>query len=39
VHITPGYDGVYGQLVLLDEPSETQPKNEPVKQRRLADFI
>jgi uncharacterized protein (TIGR00375 family) len=39
VHITPGYDGVYGQLVLFDKPDETQPKTTPIKQRRLADFI
>ncbi len=39
VHVTPGYDGVYGQLVLFEEPGKTQPKNEPIKQRRLADFI
>jgi len=38
VHITPGYDGVYGQLVLFDKPDEKQPKAAPIKQRRLADF-
>jgi uncharacterized protein (TIGR00375 family) len=39
VHVTPGYDGVYGQLVIFAKPDETQPKREPIRQRRLADFI
>ncbi len=39
VHVTPGYDGVYGQLALFDKPDETKPKNAPIKQRRLADFV
>jgi PHP family Zn ribbon phosphoesterase len=38
VHVTPGYDGVYGQLVIFKEPNEAQPKREPIKQRRLADY-
>jgi PHP family Zn ribbon phosphoesterase len=39
VHITPGYDGVYGQLVIFEEPNEAEPKKEPIKQRRLADYV
>jgi uncharacterized protein (TIGR00375 family) len=39
VHVTPGYDGVYGQLVIFEEPNEAQPKKEPIKQRRLADYV
>jgi len=39
VHVTPGYDGVYGQLVIFEEPNETRPKREPIKQRRLADYV
>jgi len=40
VVVTPGYDGVYGELILGDEQKkETKPKREPIKQRSLADFI
>jgi PHP family Zn ribbon phosphoesterase len=39
VHITPGYDGVYGQLVIFEEPNEAPPKKASIKQRRLADFV
>jgi uncharacterized protein (TIGR00375 family) len=39
VHVTPGYDGVYGQLVIFEERNEAQPKKETVRQRRLADFV
>jgi DNA helicase-2/ATP-dependent DNA helicase PcrA len=39
MHVTPGYDGVYGQLVIFEEPNEAQPKQEPIKQRRLADYV
>ncbi len=38
VHVTPGYDGLYGQLVIFEEKSETKSRKEPVKQRRLADY-
>src|SRR3990170_6061083 len=39
VHVTPGYDGVYGQLVLSEQPNETELKKESIKQRSLADFV
>ena len=39
VHVTPGYDGVYGQIVIFEEPNKPQPKQEPIKQRRLADYV
>jgi uncharacterized protein (TIGR00375 family) len=39
VHVTPGYDGVYGRLVIFEETSEAQPRQEPIRQRRLADFV
>jgi len=39
VHITPGYDGVYGQLVIFEESNEALPKKASIKQRRLADFV
>jgi len=38
VKITPGYDGVYGQLVLT-ESQEKSPTTEKVKQHSLADFM
>jgi len=39
VRVIPGYDGVYGQLVLFEEPEEKKPRKEPIKQRSLADFM
>jgi uncharacterized protein (TIGR00375 family) len=39
VKITPGYDGVYGQLLIFEEQKEPMEKKEKVKQRSLADFI
>jgi uncharacterized protein (TIGR00375 family) len=45
VKIQPGYDGVYGQLMIFDKDTQvgeatrlTKPKREKVKQRRLVDF-
>jgi len=39
VKVLPGYDGVYGQLILFEE-QETQPKRtEKIRQQSLADFI
>jgi PHP family Zn ribbon phosphoesterase len=45
VKIQPGYDGVYGQLMIFDKDTQveeatraTKPKKEQVKQRRLVDF-
>jgi len=39
VKVTPGYDGVYGQLVIFGEKQEPQEKAEKVKQHSLADFM
>jgi len=41
VKITPGYDGVYGQLVLFEEGEGKKERLEPEKpkQRSLADFM
>jgi len=40
VKVTPGYDGVYGQLVVFEEElEEIKRSKEPVKQRSLADFV
>jgi len=38
VKVMPGYDGVYGQLI-LEEQEETIAEREGIKQRSLADFI
>ncbi len=39
--VTPGYDGVYGQLVLGVEAPAVKPKpaRETVKQMNMADFF
>jgi len=39
VKVIPGYDGVYGQLVIFEGLEEIKPKKEPIKQRSLADFM
>jgi len=39
VKVIPGYDGVYGQLVIFEEQKEVAPKREKIKQRSLADFM
>ncbi len=46
IKVHPGYDGVYGQLVIADEAPEveettkaSEPKKEQIAQRSLADFI
>jgi uncharacterized protein (TIGR00375 family) len=40
IKISPGYDGVYGQLVLFEEQQEKTPeKLEKIKQRSLSDFM
>jgi uncharacterized protein (TIGR00375 family) len=41
VKVVPGYDGVYGQLVIFPDQQqvETKLKGEPVRQRSLADFV
>ena len=39
VKVTPGYDGVYGQLVISEGTEENKPKREPIKQRSLVDFM
>ena len=39
VDVFPGYDGVYGQLLIFPEQKETVPKREKIGQQSLADFI
>lgn len=40
VKIVPGYDGVYGQPTFFEDAKSDQPRmSEPVKQRRLADYV
>lgn len=41
VKITPGYDGVYGELIIFPDQTaaETKPDREPIKQLSLADFM
>jgi DNA helicase-2/ATP-dependent DNA helicase PcrA len=40
IKVSPGYDGVYGQLVLFEEQQEkTSEKLEKIKQRSLSDFM
>lgn len=40
VKVIPGYDGVYGQPIFSEDAADTEPKlREPIKQRRLADFV
>jgi uncharacterized protein (TIGR00375 family) len=41
VKVIPGYDGVYGRLVIFPDSveAEVKPDREPVKQRSLADFV
>ena len=39
VKVIPGYDGVYGQLVLFEENAERKEPPERVEQRSLADFM
>ena len=40
IKVSPGYDGVYGQLVLFEEQQEKIPeKLEKIKQRSLSDFM
>ena len=37
-HVIPGYDGVYGQLVIFDEKQEATQQPKP-KQKSMADFM
>jgi len=41
IHVTPGYDGVYGQPVLFENEQQTQKQEKPIakKQRNLTDFM
>ena len=39
VKVVPGYDGVYGQLVIFEEQEKPQKTVEKVKQHSLADFM
>jgi PHP family Zn ribbon phosphoesterase len=36
-HVIPGYDGVYGQLVIFDEKQADAPQKP--KQKSMADFL
>ena len=38
VRVTPGYDGVYGQLVIFEGKGEEKP-SEKVMQRNITDFM
>jgi PHP family Zn ribbon phosphoesterase len=38
VSVVPGYDGVYGKLVLSEAASGGKPRRERVQQLNLADF-
>ncbi|MHA1710639.1 MAG: endonuclease Q family protein [Candidatus Freyarchaeota archaeon] len=38
IRVIPGYDGVYGQLVIFEE-EEAPPRRVGVKQRSLTDFL
>ncbi len=37
-HVIPGYDGVYGQLVIFDEKQEATQQLKP-KQKSMSDFM
>jgi len=39
VKILPGYDGVYGQLILFEEQEKAPKKVEKIRQQSLADFM
>jgi uncharacterized protein (TIGR00375 family) len=39
VKVVPGYDGVYGQLVIFDEQSTEKLLSQRVQQLNLTDFI
>ncbi len=39
VEVIPGYDGVYGQLIIFPEQKEAVPKREKINQLNLADFM
>jgi len=39
VKVIPGYDGVYGQLVIFEETSEEEKPIEKASQRSIADFM
>ena len=39
VKIIPGYDGVYGQLLLFEENTDREARPETVDQRSIAEFM
>ncbi len=40
VKVTPGYDGVYGQLIILEDEKEREKSpREKIEQRNITDFI
>jgi uncharacterized protein (TIGR00375 family) len=39
VKILPGYDGLYGQLILFEEQEQMSKKVEKIRQQSLADFM
>ncbi|MEM3578127.1 MAG: endonuclease Q family protein [Candidatus Bathyarchaeia archaeon] len=39
VKVIPGYDGVYGQLVIFDETAQERTASQRVQQMNLTDFM
>jgi PHP family Zn ribbon phosphoesterase len=39
VKVVPGYDGVYGQLVIFDEQKTERSRQPRVQQLNLTDFV
>jgi len=39
VKVTPGFDGVYGKLVIFEEEGEAAKPTIRRRQRRLSDFM
>lgn len=39
IRVIPGYDGVYGQLVIFEEAEKEKAPSERTKQRSIADFL
>ena len=37
--VIPGYDGVYGRLVIFEETGEEEGLVEKVSQRSIVDFM
>jgi uncharacterized protein (TIGR00375 family) len=39
VKVIPGYDGVYGQLVIFEEKEREESPKEKIEQKNITDFI